>query len=290
MDSTALLHAVVHSAVACGYVISALHVNHGLSPNADQWQEACADFARTLNVEFSAIRVSVDLKSGDGIEQAARLARYAELDKVDADWILLGHHADDVAETFLHNLARGSGVLGLAGMQECRGRYLRPFLELSRRTLLDYARKHDLTWIEDESNTNVDYTRNFLRHQVIPVIRSRFADFAEKSALAGRRLSDAQALLMDLATLDAVGYPLLFPFPWEPFMPLSRERRTNLLRALLTGNQLQNPPEIRLNEFVSQLESAGADRHPEIRLKNHLLQRRRGMLELIPLARSSTGQ
>ncbi len=290
LDSTVACHVLDSLRDSFDFQLSAAHIHHGLSPNADLWADHCSQFADWLNLPFVSYRVDVSGNDGDGIEQAARIARYGVLDRLQADWIVLGHHADDQAETMLHNLARGSGVLGLAGMQESRGRYLRPLLTIPRSVLEAYAQHHGLAWIEDESNADLRFTRNYLRREVMPKLRARFPDFSQKSALAGRHLAEAQRLLNDLAEIDADGNALAFPFPSKPFQTLNEERSGNLLRALFAKNQLQSPPQQRVKEFIAQLASAGPDRHPEIRLKEHLIRRRRGWLELIRIESLSPGQ
>ncbi len=288
LDSTVLLHAAATYQASANFEIAAFHVNHGLSPSADQWQVACSTFSASLGVKFDVASINVDLNAGDGLELAARRARYRAFDHIDAHWIALAHHADDQAETLLHNLARGAGVLGLAGIPACRGRFLRPFLNLSRANLVTYAERENLNWIDDDSNLNIAHTRNYFRREVIPYIKKRFPDFSQKSALVGRRMAEAQDLLNELALIDAGETGLRLPFSAQCFDKLSAARSANLLRALLVANQIQPPPEVRLTEFIFQLKNADSDRHPEIRLNDLLLRRKRGWLELIQFPQSPT--
>lgn len=271
LDSTVLLHAASCLVRDAALELSALHVHHGLSPNADVWADSCAQVCRQFDVPLTIHRVVVPLNTGEGIEAAARHIRHKVLADHSANWILLAHHADDQAETVLHNLLRGAGVRGAAAMPESRGRVLRPLLGLARDELFAYARAHRLAWTEDDSNTDRRYTRNFLRHEVLPAIASRFPKASEQLAAAAGRFGEAASLLDDLASFDLGGNRPVFPLPLSLFRDLPDARARNLLRAMLTWHQVQPPDERRLTEFVRQLQTAGNDRHPRIDLARYSL-------------------
>lgn len=271
LDSTVLLHAASCLVKDADLSLSALHVHHGLSANADMWASSCTHVCEQMDVPLTVLRVDVPACSSKGIEAAARRVRHKALAGHPSDWILLGHHADDQAETVLHNLLRGAGVLGAAAMPESRGRVLRPLLGLPRTVLLAYARAHRLVWIEDESNADRRYTRNFLRHQILPLVTSRFPKAGEQLAAAAFRFSEAGSLLADLASLDLHGSAPEFPLCLKRFRELSDTRAKNLLRAMLIWHHAQPPDERRLNEFVRQLRTAGNDRHPRIDLAQYTL-------------------
>jgi len=271
LDSTVLLHAASCLATDVGLDLSALHVNHGLSAHADDWAASCTKRCRELGIPLTILRVEVSPNTGEGVEAAARGVRHSALAGHSADWILLAHHADDQAETVLHNLLRGAGVRGAAAMPESRARVLRPLLGLARDALLAYARSHRLAWIEDESNADRRYTRNFLRHEILPRIASRFPRAGEQLAAAAGRFYEADFLLQDLATLDLRDSAPEFPLPLKLFRELPDTRARNLLRAMLTWHHVQPPDERRLNEFVRQLQTAGTDRHPRLDLVRYAL-------------------
>jgi tRNA(Ile)-lysidine synthase len=271
IDSMVLLHAVKRVAGKSGLGISALHIHHGLSPNADAWAVRCGEVCRAIDVPFTVTEVMIPERSGEGIEAAARRVRHKALAEHPADWILLAHHADDQAETILHNLLRGAGVRGAAAMPELRGRVLRPLLAVGRETIEEYGQVHQLRWIEDESNSDTRYTRNFLRREILPAIATRFPGAVEQLAAAASRFSEASELLDDLACLDLQGNSSGFPQRLGLFRELSAARARNLLRAMLTWQHVQPPDERRLNEFVRQLQSAGNDRHPRIDLVTYAL-------------------
>src|SRR5262245_21612114 len=156
VDSVVLLHQLKDRRV------SAIHVHHGLSSNADAWADFCRMLCKSWGIPFSAHRVSVQ-RAGQGLESAARDARYSAVRKSKAAVIALAHNLDDQAETVLMNLLRGAGLRGASGMPEhsrLGGKTLwRPLLNMPRREILAYARKHGLEWIEDESNSNEALTR-----------------------------------------------------------------------------------------------------------------------------------
>lgn len=284
LDSTVLLHAVNRMAQGVSCDLSALHIHHGLSANADAWAESCASVCRAQGIPLTVIRVDVPRCSGEGMEAAARRVRHQAFDEHSADWILLAHHADDQAETVLHNLLRGAGVRGAAAMPEVRGRLMRPLLGFGRATLLAYAKHHRLTWIDDESNADTRYTRNFLRHQILPPIISRFPRGSEHLAAAAGRFAEADSLLDDLARLDLGDSHAEFPLPRKLFREMPAPRARNLLRAMLKWHHVQPPDEVRLAEFVRQLLTAGSDRHPSIDLGRYSLWCEAGKLHFRNLA------
>lgn len=271
LDSTVLLHATKRVAGNAGIGLSALHIHHGLSPNADAWAVHCDEFCRAIDIPHSVIKVMVSEQGGEGQEAAARRVRHKALAEHGADWVLLAHHADDQAETILHNLLRGAGVRGAAAMQELRGRILRPLLAVSRETIRAYGQVNHLSWIEDESNSDIRYTRNFLRREILPAIAQRFPAAGEQLAAAALRFGEASELLDELALLDLRGSASGFPQRLALFRELSAARARNLLRAMLAWQHVQPPDERRLNEFVRQLQTAGLDRHPRIDLVTYSL-------------------
>jgi tRNA(Ile)-lysidine synthase len=231
IDSVVLLHVLRDLAPRFGYRLSAIHVHHGLSPNADDWQEFCAAFCRDLDVPLAVKKVKVK-KSNQGLEAAARAARRAVLATVACDAIALGHQLDDQAETVLLNLLRGAGLAGASGMP-ARGRLggrllLRPLLEVPRSAIRAYAAEHRLGWIEDESNADEGLTRNFVRRRVGPLLEEKFPRWRESLARAARHFAGAE--------LDA----------------------QRLLRAYLRERGLRAPSEAKLVEMLKQLGSRQA--------------------------------
>ncbi len=241
LDSVVLLHVLRGLAPRFGYRLSAVHVNHGLSPNAGEWQKFCRALCLDLDIPFKALKVQVR-KHRHGLEAAAREARRAAFLKADADAIALAHHLDDQAETVLFNLLRGAGLAGASGMPAVsaigRKTLLRPLLGVPRSAIRAYAARERLAWVEDESNADESLTRNFLRRRVAPLLEARFPRWRENLARAARHFAAAE--------LDA----------------------RSLLRAYLKGKGLRAPSEAKLVEMLKQLGAGrGAIEHDGVVLR-----------------------
>ncbi len=265
-DSVVLLHVLTRLGV--GARLSAIHVHHGLSPNADQWVRFCSEYCAGLRVPLQVCHVDVNRASGGGIEAAAREARYAAFtDYVDGH-LLLAHHRGDQAETVLFNLLRGCGVAGAAGMPVERrfGRHslIRPMLGISRQEIENYARTMGLRWIDDESNGDLSLTRNFLRHEALGAVRQRFPAAESSLAQAAVNFGEAVELVNDLAHLDWQQVSDGDTACLAELRMLSDSRLKNLLRYRLHQLGWLAPVATRLDEFVRQIRVAGPDRHPEL--------------------------
>jgi tRNA(Ile)-lysidine synthase len=253
VDSVVLLHRLHALAPRLGFRLSALHVHHGLSPNADAWAAFCRKLCKDWGVPLAVRKVRVR-RRGAGLEAAARAARRAAFARVGADAIALAHHLDDQAETVLLNLLRGAGPRGASAMPAA-GRLggkqlLRPLLEVPRREILAYARAHRLAWVEDESNRDDALTRNFLRLRVGPLLESRFPRWRESLARAARLFAAADT------------------------------RAERALRAFLARQGLRAPSEAKLVEMLKQLTSRGA--RTRIRHDGKELRVYRGRVEVAP--------
>ncbi|NDP43117.1 MAG: tRNA lysidine(34) synthetase TilS, partial [Aromatoleum sp.] len=207
-DSMVLLDALARFAPTHRIALSALHVHHGLSPNADDWAAFCAGECTRRNVPLSVARVRVDRAPGQSLEAAARAARYAAFAVAGVDVIALAHHADDQAETLLLQLLRGAGPQGLGAMPTLRGggtapALMRPLLDLPRAAIEASAAALDIQWIDDESNADTRMKRNYLRHEVAPRLAAAFPGFPATLARAAGHQAEAAMLLDDLAGLDA---------------------------------------------------------------------------------------
>ena len=259
VDSVVLLHALARlSATQPSWKLSAHHVHHGLSPNADDWAAHCGSICDALNVPLDCTRVEVDRNAGIGIEAAAREARYRALDALDADVIALAHHARDQAETVLLQLMRGAGPNGLASMPRLAQRYARPLLGAPRSAVQAYALAHQLKWIEDESNLDTRFSRNRLRLNVWPPLVAAFPSAEVTLARAATLQAEAAVLLRDLAMIDLQaisegGVPRV-----SRLMALSVERQANALRQWVAVQSVPVPSFETLREWLRQLTSSNA--------------------------------
>jgi tRNA(Ile)-lysidine synthase len=275
VDSIALLHATAALAdrLELGF-LRALHVHHGLSPNADKWETFCRQYCDQAGVPMESRRVEVS-PDGGGIEAAARSARYAVLESTDCDWVVLGHHRDDQAETVMLNLLRGSGVHGAAGMAEVRGRLLRPLLDFTRGQIVAYARQAGLSWVEDESNEDSSYRRNFLRREIIPELEKKFPQAVANLARAASAFAGAAELLDQIAHEDLGSHGRLHI---EQLKNLSPLRASNLLAYYLRRHGLQIPGNAALLEMLRQLLGAANDRQVFFAIGKHEVRRFRGQV------------
>lgn len=262
--------------------LSAIHVHHGLSPNADAWADFCTRYCRDLGIPLNVHRVTVDRSAGEGLEAAARRARYAVFADSAADCLLLAQHRGDQAETLLHNLLRGTGVTGAAAMPVERRfgalRLIRPLLDVARSEIESHARRHGLEWVEDESNGDLALTRNFLRHQTLGLLSERFPAAETALAQAAANFAEAAALLDELAELDWAQASADDAARLVALRQLSLPRLKNLLRYRLRQLGWRVPVAARLDEFARQVQSAAPDRHPELVLPEGTMRSGRGLL------------
>lgn len=219
LDSTVLLHLLAHLAKTESLpALSAIHVHHGLQAVADAWPKHCQSVCDALGVPLKVVRVQV--LPGASLERAAREARYAAfVEATHANEVLLtAQHRDDQAETLLFRLLRGAGVRGLSGMPGARalgqGHLLRPLLDITRAELEAYAAEHQLSWIEDPSNQDRQFSRNYLRHQVFPMLTERWPQALATMARSAAHLREAQGLLDELAQLDLAEAGSRNDFDW----------------------------------------------------------------------------
>lgn len=290
LDSTVLLHSACMVSAEFGCSIRGVHVNHRLSTNAKNWLEHCQVQCAAWSTILHVHDISVPRSSGLGVEGAARKARYQALEQSTADWILLAHHADDQAETVLLNLFRGAGVRGLGGMLPANGRFLRPLLGLRRSELKQYADNHGLSWIEDESNSDTRYTRNFIRQDLLPNISKRYPAISRQLAGTAERIAEADGLLAQLALIDSKCDTLKFPVPLKILRALEPARSMNLLRYTLLEYKLQTPGQCRMREFIRQLRTASPDKHPELKIGKWVLRSQRQQLHLIEIPVTLDGE
>lgn len=278
VDSVVLFHLLSQLAPHHGWRLSAMHVHHGISPHADDWADFCAELCASQTIPLHIERVDITPLREHGLEAAARKLRYAAFASQRCDFVALAHHADDQAETLLLQLLRGAGVRGAAAMpvlssvegpfvssssasaqDDVTHRMLRPLLDISRARLLEYAHLHGLRWVEDESNADDSYPRNFLRHRVLPVLEERFPACRDTLARSARNFAEASELLDDLAQLDAQGAMLGDALSVAALRELTPPRAKNLLRHFLHVQGASTPQSAQLDDMLHQLCDARQD-------------------------------
>ena len=261
VDSCVLLHALAQAKKSHHFNLQAMHVHHGLSPNADAWTDFCAKTSAVYQVPLEIVKVKVEKAAGLGMEAAAREARYQALFGANADYILLAHHQDDQAETLLLQLLRGAGLKGLSAMasQDADRRLLRPLLDISRVEIEAYAKAAKLAWIEDESNLDTQYDRNYCRHEVMPALKARFPASGATLARSAAHIAEAADLLDELAQIDAHSCVVEGRVSIRLLAALSLPRAKNLFRWWLASMNFSTPSKDRLDDMLTQLISASAD-------------------------------
>ena len=289
MDSSVLLHAAAE--VFPKKPILAIHINHQIHQDSDQWEAHCKDVAEELSVSFMSEKITI---SGDsGIEEQARGARYALFENCiePNDILLTAHHADDQIETFLFRLFRGSGFKGLAAMPMVRplgqGQLLRPLLKYSKQELKNIALQAELDWIEDSSNTDVQFDRNHIRNEIYPKILDRWQAADKQILSVVEQFGEADELFSDIADLDlegcderaeSVGHSLDIAL----LTKLSRVRQDNLLRRFVYKHGGSQPKGQTLDLLRSELLEAAIEAQPLLRRGRIEMRRFNGRLYLLP--------
>jgi tRNA(Ile)-lysidine synthase len=304
LDSTVLLHALnalydnvipaqagIHNddSIESGNTqlqIKAIHIHHGLSPNADAWTKHCAQLCQTLNIPLQVVRVDAKPKPGESPEAAAREARYSAFKQIieEGDWLLTGHHQDDQAETLLIQLLRGSGVKGLAAMPAftpfAKGHLVRPLLNFSRKELETYAHENQLQWVDDESNQNTGYDRNLLRHEIIPKLQTRWPSVNATLGRVASHCAESAYLLEQLAQQDM---QTLFnqqrgTLSVSGLLQLNQARQRNIIRHWIHQQGFDLPNTEQLNQITSNVLHAKWDATPLVSWSDIELRRYRDEL------------
>ncbi|MCS0287905.1 tRNA lysidine(34) synthetase TilS [Vibrio alginolyticus] len=285
VDSRLLLELLSRYQQAHSVECHAVYVHHGLSSNADNWADKCLLWAQQVGISCSIERVSLDISNGESIELLAREARYQALTKYiqEGDILLTGQHADDQIETFLLALKRGSGPKGLSSMAESMpfscGSLVRPLLTIKRKTIEEAATKLGLEWVEDESNQDTRYDRNFLRHCVISELSGRWPSIHQAVQRSANLCAQQEALLDEL--LSAVFERALqtdLSLSIEELAKHSGLARARLIRMWLSKLNTSMPTQVQLNLIWNEVALAQQDANPKLQLKQGEVRRFRNRL------------
>jgi tRNA(Ile)-lysidine synthase len=292
VDSVALLSILLELAPALRFSLRAVHINHGISPNAERWAGFCAELCRKLGVPFQLEAVDIAPYRGLGLEGAARRARYDVFARLEADIVVLAQHRDDQAETLLLQLLRGAGIRGLASMPRlrafhgARARLLRPLLDVPRAQIESYARDRGLVWVEDESNADTYRQRNFLRHDVLPLLERQFPAAGANIARAASHLAEAGGLLDEMARADLErsgrSSDAVTVIEVSLLRQLGEARAKNLVRYLCDLRGIPPLSSARLGELLRQLREARADARIRLETPGWEFFRYRGKFYLEP--------
>jgi len=287
MDSIVLLHSMARLRdKGVDWQLSAVHVHHGLNAAADDWSRFCDTTCQTLNIPYTLFQVDASPVPGESPEATARVLRYQALAgvMVGGDALLTGHHQDDQAETLLLQLMRGCGPSGLAAMPKATafsaGLLVRPFLAYSRQQLLEYATEQNLDWVEDSSNRDSRYDRNYLRHDILPQLITRWPGVVSSLCRTASNMAEASFLLDELAKQDLqqVKTPQIGVLKLEGLLALNDTRLRNLLRFWLRELHLPVPSHTQMQHIFSDVIHARKDSNPCVTWSGVEIRRYRGNL------------
>ncbi|AOT07550.1 tRNA lysidine(34) synthetase TilS [Pseudoalteromonas luteoviolacea] len=275
VDSVVLLHLCQqYVKLNAEITLDAIYVNHGLSGNSFEWQQFCEQLCASLNISFRTVSVNIQAQARTSLEAQARDARYDALDKHAAQnsTLVLGQHADDQVETFFIRLKRGSGLKGLGAMhattQLASGRFcIRPLLGIERKNIEAFAQIFGLSHIEDESNKNDEFDRNFLRNQVIPLLKSRFKGFVPSVIRSISLLQAQQSLIDEITQGDLVACRHGKEINISSLAALSHLRQCNLVRAWLESKGVSMPSQKQLTQILQQVIHAKEDAQVHVQLR-----------------------
>jgi len=294
IDSQVLLHALsklknnsLNSSQQNAYqihnAISVCHVNHGYSKNAKQWEVFAQQQCDLRQTPLDICRVNVKAKAQHSLEELFRDARYDAIKtlitekKINNAVVLTGHHSDDQAETFLLALKRGSGLKGLSAMKQTmlfgQAQLVRPLLSISQNEIEAYAQNHQLSWIDDESNDDVRFDRNFIRHNVMPTITKNWSSFLKTINRSVEHCQEAELLLIELAQQDLTYIQTTEKcLSLTKLQVLSQARFNNVVRYFLSSQNCLMPSTAQLVQLQIQL-LADSDKNPAVKVGEYWLRR-----------------
>lgn len=290
MDSTALLSILSEHRDSLKAELIAVHVNHQLSVNATQWENHCRNFCSERDIRYKSVSIDVCAGRNSSQEAWARELRYAALGSFvrQDDILLTAHHRDDLAETVIQQLLRGSGPEGLSAMPEIRrfgkGWLVRPLLTYGRTQIADHVRSRQLTWVEDESNADQGIDRNYLRNTVMPCLRERWPSAADVLWRVSRLQADVAVVLNDMAAYDmltAAGKTGVI-LRRSAVDKLSLPRQRNLLRYWIKKTGHPVPSMGVVDKIIHELMHARPDGMPCIRWSGAEIRRYRDDIYIMP--------
>jgi len=268
LDSTVLLHRLVQLRSEHHFSLKAIHIHHGLSSKADAWQRHCQNTCQEWQVEFMTHKIDLSQERGN-IEARARSLRYAHFSSLlkEKDILCTAHHQDDQAETFLLQLVRGAGPKGLSAMPTeidlGQGKLRRPILRIKREILLDYAIQHDLSWVDDESNQETRFSRNFMRHKILPILKKRWPSVTETITRSSQHCAESEALLNEYASqlmTSCMNHRQNFRISLLKSLTLMQQKL--VLRYWLKKQHLALPGDAQLTNALHMLLQAADDKNP----------------------------
>ena len=257
MDSTVLLH-VMKNIIDEKSQIRAIHINHNIVDNSKVWTKTCKSICKNFGIDIEIISLEVTHK-GYGLEAAARDERYEKLKEklYENEYLLTAHHEEDQMETVFLRMARGTGLDGLQGINEKysfgEGIIFRPMLEVSKTSVMDYAKEHQLKWVEDSSNQDTHFDRNFLRKKIIPQFRERWPSIASSVSMLSQLSAQNIKILNQIAEEDIGPIANMNELPLAKLLDKSFERANNMVRYIILANGMRIPSMKTLQDGLKEM-------------------------------------
>jgi tRNA(Ile)-lysidine synthase len=282
LDSQVLLHLTIHAfANMPDYQVNAIFVHHNLSPNEENWVQQNKVICQALKVSLMVLHVDATKLNGESPEAVARDLRYQAFERVlkEDDCLLLAHHEADQAETILWRLFRGTGPLGLGGIPETgtvgKAQFIRPLLTISKEAILQYAEQNQLRWIEDEANLNLRFDRNFIRHQILPVLKERWPHVLRSINRAGALCLEAAMEIQIRATndLDTLYNTETGTLSVSQLLALAPARRREVIRCWLQRLGFALPSRDHLARIDREVLKAKPGAKPRLKISRYELKR-----------------
>jgi tRNA(Ile)-lysidine synthase len=285
-DSAALAYAMSLLPESLPYV-TLMHVHHGLQSEADEWLAHCQYFARDIGLGFFGQKVTVNTAARQSIEASARQARYdamREYCRTHKGVLLLAQHEDDQLETVLLQLKRGAGPKGLSGMAkelEIDGvLQLRPWLSCSQQRIVDFTTEHKISCVQDPSNYDTSYDRNFLRNDVLPLLTKRWTGLTKAVARSAALCAQQNKLIEDQAQAWLKQHEKSVKvLPEHALLKLSKAWQAETLRFWCSQYGVKSPAHDQLHAFLDALQSS-PDKQPQLNFHSAVLRRFSGHLYL----------
>ena len=290
VDSHVLLQ--LASTVTClKSKIVAIHIDHGLQQGSNQWAMHCEKVASVLGVEFCCIKVTIEKQARESLEEMARNARYLAFKSFlnKRDVVLLAQHREDQMETVLLQLFRGAGVRGLSGMPLSigfgNGLMLRPFLDVSKKDIMEYAESHHLQWVDDPSNQHNDFDRNFLRNQIIPQLKQRWSALDKTVSRSARHCANSDILSQQVANqllsqvYDKVDQTLII----DQLLRVDVHQQSLIIRQWFDLMKLRMPSEGKIDKILNEIVLAKPSANPVLQGKIYTMRRYRNKLYCLSL-------
>lgn len=289
LDSHVLLSlcATLRSELSLNLV--AIHINHNLSPHAKSWANHCRKICEEYGIEYQEQSIQLNLNAGDSLEEEARNQRYAIFANHlhQNDMLLTAHHQDDQAETVLLQLFRGAGPKGLAAMPALKSfgqaQHGRPLLSFSRDALQQYAKVHALEWIDDESNDNISFARNYLRHEILAPLKSRWPTIASSVTRSAMHCAEAQTIIEELAheLYAQVQGSRPHTLSVAKLLQQTEVKQRLILRHFMYVQHYPLPDTKKITAIQTDLLTAAPDRMPHVQWGDVILRRYRDDLFLM---------